>query len=40
MTEGKGPGSPIPINRATLVAAEMVMVAARGIFALSPPGTG
>eukprot|EP00752_Nemacystus_decipiens_P002399 g2263.t1 len=40
MTEGKGVGSPIPVNRAPLEAAEMVTATARGIFAVSPPGTG
>lgn len=40
MTEGKGPGSPIPVNRAPLEAAEMVTATAKGIFAVSPPGTG
>lgn len=40
MTEGKEPGSPIPVNRAPLEADEMVTATARGIFAVSPPGTG
>jgi len=40
MTEGKGPGTPIPVNRAPLRAAEMVKATARGIFGVSPPGTG
>eukprot|EP00752_Nemacystus_decipiens_P008223 g7353.t1 len=40
MTEGKGLGSPIPTNRAPLEPADYVTAAARGIFAVSPPGTG
>jgi len=40
MTEGKGSGSPIPVNRAALEPADYVAAAARGIFAVSPPGTG
>lgn len=40
MTKGKGLGSPIPVNRAPLGARDMVKATARGIFAVSPPGTG
>lgn len=40
MTEGKGPGSPIPLNRFPLEPADTVAASAKGIFAVSPPGTG
>ena len=31
---------PVPVNRAPLEPREMVIAAAKGIFAVSPPGTG
>lgn len=40
MTAEKEVGSPVPVNRAPLEASEMVSATARGIFAVSPPGTG
>ncbi|CAM9906905.1 unnamed protein product [Scytosiphon promiscuus] len=40
MTEGKEVGSPIPVNRAPLEPANMVAATTKGIFAVSPPGTG
>lgn len=40
MTEGKERGSPIPVNRGPLEPADMVTAITKGIFSVSPPGTG